>query len=197
MNLFADSNLEALAFNYVSLGFFNLWTWVAVITAAFSLWKVRAAGVSTPSSSDFGSLSSKNNQHLNGSMSFSEITLTQPKTVEELPIRSSTGSALHLASADVHGGDDIAVTKGAFKFFSTYYVDEREGSDNLTAEEENEDEVVEGCGEWWDTVLEMEMGDMSWYRYQDLTVLNGNVVRLWDGRRGVKKSYGTDSCFVW
>ncbi|GFS43786.1 hypothetical protein Acr_00g0086930 [Actinidia rufa] len=31
--------------------------------------------------------------------------------------------------------------------------------------------------------LVMRMGDIEWYRYQDLTVLNGNVVRFWDGCR--------------
>ncbi|KAL3825472.1 hypothetical protein ACJIZ3_021501 [Penstemon smallii] len=29
----------------------------------------------------------------------------------------------------------------------------------------------------------MRMGDMGWYRCQDLTVLDGSVVRLWDGGR--------------
>lgn len=42
---------------------------------------------------------------------------------------------------------------------------------------------------WWDNwekVMRMRIGGgdhMGWYRYQDLTVLDGNVVRLWDGCR--------------
>ena len=53
MNQLFDSPLEDLAFNYVSFGIFtivnNLWTWVAVITAAVSFWTIRAAGAAISS----------------------------------------------------------------------------------------------------------------------------------------------------
>lgn len=32
----------------------------------------------------------------------------------------------------------------------------------------------------WEMVLKMKTAEMGWYLYQDLTVLDGNVVRLWN-----------------
>lgn len=90
------------------------------------------------------------------------------------------------------------MTKGV-KFLKAYYVNEQEIDDELTLEEEINGEVVEGFGEWWeswDKGLRMRMGDMSWYRCQDLTEFNGNVVRLWDDRRAYK-TYGIETSVVW
>ena len=53
-----DSPLEALALDYINVGFLtivnNLWTWVAVITAAVSFWRIRVAtgGAVAATSSD-------------------------------------------------------------------------------------------------------------------------------------------------
>lgn len=39
----------------------------------------------------------------------------------------------------------------------------------------------QGTGwEWEPVLLKMKTTEMVWYRYQDLTVLDGNVVRLWN-----------------
>ncbi|XP_008803397.2 uncharacterized protein LOC103716956 [Phoenix dactylifera] len=38
---------------------------------------------------------------------------------------------------------------------------------------------LEGFG--WEGLMVRRRGDLGWYRYQDLTALNGSVVRLWDG----------------
>ncbi|KAL2481935.1 Uncharacterized protein Adt_34901 [Abeliophyllum distichum] len=52
MNIALDSPLEALAFTYVGYGFLtavhNIWTWIALVTAAFSFWKIRALSDSEP-----------------------------------------------------------------------------------------------------------------------------------------------------
>ena len=43
----------------------------------------------------------------------------------------------------------------------------------------------DGWCENWENLWRMRIGDdMGWYRYQDLRVMDGNVVRLWDGGRG-------------
>ncbi|URD93495.1 hypothetical protein MUK42_00947 [Musa troglodytarum] len=39
-----------------------------------------------------------------------------------------------------------------------------------------------GCGLEWAVVK--RRGDLGWYRYQDMTALDGSVVKLWDGRDG-------------
>ncbi|KAJ8767362.1 hypothetical protein K2173_017406 [Erythroxylum novogranatense] len=49
-----------------------------------------------------------------------------------------------------------------------------DGSDDRHSEEWFED---------WGRLLVVKMGDRSWYKYQDLTAITGNVVRLWDGVR--------------
>lgn len=192
MNVLADSNPEILAFNCVSFSFFtivnNVWTWVAVITAAVSIWRMKyfAAGCTTSSSSCnvlSGLLPSKCDQTLNGSISS-----------DDEPASSDSASAIGLIS---HGENEIAVTKGV-KFIDAYYVDKQEVDGELTVEDENDLQAVEGCRErWesWDKELKMRMGDVSWYRYQDLTDLNGNVVRFWDDCIA-KKSYGTESFVV-
>ncbi|XP_019189010.1 PREDICTED: uncharacterized protein LOC109183384 [Ipomoea nil] len=48
-----ESPLEAIAFNYLSYGFLtavnNVWTWVAVLTAAVSFWRIKILSLSVPS----------------------------------------------------------------------------------------------------------------------------------------------------
>ncbi|KAF7147654.1 hypothetical protein RHSIM_Rhsim03G0226200 [Rhododendron simsii] len=46
-----DTPLEALAFNYLSFAFSTAVAWLAVITAAVSFWKIRAAGCAGPAKS--------------------------------------------------------------------------------------------------------------------------------------------------
>ncbi|KAL6965799.1 hypothetical protein U1Q18_036860 [Sarracenia purpurea var. burkii] len=88
--------------------------------------------------------------------------------------------------------------------FTVYYEDD--GEDELSPPEEvGEDRVGElvtavgggggGGGEedWcegWKGTMRLRTGDMEWYRHQNLTVLDGNVVKLWDGCR--RKT--TNSC---
>lgn len=96
-------------------------------------------------------------------------------------------------------GDVDGVTKGKF---TVYYEEDRE--------RESDEELTEACcdggctSEWWekwDKMLETKLGVKGWYMYQDLTDLNGNVVRFWDS--GIDNSgfsnevrYGS-SCIVW
>ncbi|GAB4838108.1 hypothetical protein Ancab_027639 [Ancistrocladus abbreviatus] len=82
------------------------------------------------------------------------------------------------------------VTKGKFTF--AYYsdeeeVEEREDDDGLV-EVEWDEGVVRGC--WsdqetkvMDVMTGLRMEDMGWYKYQDLKVLDGSVVRLWEKGR--------------
>ncbi|VVA10178.1 PREDICTED: transmembrane [Prunus dulcis] len=192
MNSVLDSPLEALAFNYVSFGLFtvvnNLWTWVAVLTAAVSFLSLRlrastrAASTAISSSCLFNSPPSNDARSSNGSSPVPEITPSE--TADEPPC-----SVLSPVAAPCKFEDDrVVVTKGLK--FTLYYEDNAEGRVDLTAEEEEEAEeragdeaVAEGCGEWLEGILRLRLGEMGWYRHQGLTELNGNVVRLWDGCR--------------
>ncbi|KZV18260.1 hypothetical protein F511_34073 [Dorcoceras hygrometricum] len=94
--------------------------------------------------------------------------------------------------APTRGGTDFITalettensTRG--KFFLYYSDDDsREGG----ADGDDDDGVAATAGSkkfrrWsdvdWERKMEIRMGDMGWYSGQDLTALNGSVVRLWD-----------------
>ncbi|KAL5572308.1 hypothetical protein UlMin_021905 [Ulmus minor] len=183
-----DSSFEVLAINYASFGFFtlvnNLWAWVAVMTAAVSFWRLRAAGAGATTSSGFNSdtsSSTHNDESSNGSMLVSEI----PPSIypEELPSTTSCVSPSKASSASVLGNvEEIGVTKG--EKFTLYYEDDGDLT-ALTEDIAGEAVIEECCSEWWESwekILKLRTGEleMGWNRYQDLTKLNGNVVRLWD-----------------
>lgn len=212
-----DSPLEALALDYINVGFLtivnNLWTWVAVITAAVSFWRIRVAtggAVAATSSDESPSQPSppRYDQSSIGSKPVSEIKVPDvqlPCDDEPVSISGSgSGSDEDSGIMEVEDVKADGVTKGA-KFFAVYYEENDCGEDDgeLTAEESGVDGAVK-VGEWWDSwerVLRMKMGEMGWYKYQDLTELNGNVVRLWDSSsastKELKYSSKMLSCGVW
>jgi hypothetical protein len=199
------SPLEALALNYLSVGFLtvvnNLWTWVAVITAAVSFWRIRAAGGTGPIclKSDVSPPLPRNDQGSIGSQPVPGISV--PDVSADEPPAPAPASAMVFGDVKVDDG----VTKGT-KFVAVYYGEDdgREGDGELTAanewEENGDDDGVEGCGVWWESwerVLRTRTGEIGWYRYQDLTVLNGNVVRLWDSSTCTRSLRYSSSCVAW
>lgn len=193
-----ESPLEALAFNYFSFGIFtfvnNLWTWIALITAAISFWKIRTAGV--PRVSTF----SAKTETLSSANCISVRNVNEPQPVVEILETESiiqaptaptptTSSASPASFSSVYEDVD-GVTRGKFvKYYDDEKTKDGKGDDELTAV----GEWVDGSGgcyggsgsEWWERwerVLKLRTGDgMGWYTYQDWTAINGNVVRLWDG----------------
>ncbi|GMY36503.1 hypothetical protein FCV25MIE_31745 [Fagus crenata] len=191
-----DSPLEALAVDYLSLGLLtivnNLWTWVAVITAAVSFWRIRAAGATSASCLKADSPPPCYDQSSNGVPDSTDDDEPQsPVSV------SASNSGLEVEDVKADG-----VTKG-MKFFAVYYEEEEDGGEGdgeLTAKNDWEESGVDGVkgdGEWWERVLRMRTGEMGWYRYQDLTELNGNIVRLWDGCSTRELKYSSSCCVVW
>ncbi|XVE97851.1 hypothetical protein REPUB_Repub03eG0054500 [Reevesia pubescens] len=196
MNHLLDSPLEALAFNDVSFGVFtivnNLWTWVALITAAVSFWKIRTAGAAATSSCSVKS----------HDQNPSTTSIFDPVQAESRPILEAEEKLCPsaLVSAPAASATETSVTPffcndkvskgGKFKL-TVYYEDDGESDDidgEMTVMEywSNGDgdykEVRCGAGEWWESwerLLSMRKGETGWYRYQDLTAINGNVVRLW------------------
>lgn len=76
--------------------------------------------------------------------------------------------------------------EGSTKVKFTLYYEEEEDyrieEDDSSCE--NEDEVNEvRCDFDLGRDMEIRMVDLGFYRYQDLTVLDGNVVRLWEDDR--------------
>ncbi|KAF7837581.1 Transmembrane protein [Senna tora] len=159
-----DSPLEALAFNYATFGFStllnNLWAWAALLTAALSLWKIRPKSYFPPST-----------PHTHSSEHHRPL---QPFVPPEAP---GTRRPAVVASGD---GDADGVTKGKF---TVYYGDEAEEEEESLMEREREEWCKCKSWEWWEDwekMLRVRSGESGWYKYQDLTELNGNVVRLWD-----------------
>ncbi|XP_057767701.1 uncharacterized protein LOC130987981 [Salvia miltiorrhiza] len=179
MNAALDSPLEALAFNYLTYGFLtavnNIWAWIAVVTAAVSFWRIRVLSSSTtdPSSRSHDAAAST------ASARVAESVAAEP------------------ASAPARAACVVLERQGSTKMkFSLYYKEEEEV--DLRGDDDDEGGENEECGggaaeaaslgvdAWrgdWEAVVALRMGDMGWYRWQDRTVLNGNVVRLWEGRK--------------
>lgn len=171
-----ESPVEALAFNYVSFGFFtlvnNLWTWIAFITAAVSFWRIRVAGAG----------------EFRTEVSLPIDDRSSPAPEDEKP--SPIPSLPEMASVPTHFVEEMAATRGSRKFV-LHYDHDSDGDDEMTAMGECDGGgkltvTEEEQSEWfaaWDRALMTRRGESvtaGWYRYQDLTELNGSVVRLWD-----------------
>ncbi|CAA0384324.1 unnamed protein product [Arabidopsis thaliana] len=170
-----DSPLEVLAFDYVNLLLNNLWTWIAVITAAVSFWRIRATTTTTSSGGgrDDGLID--------------ESFLEPPKpqatkaafVMETKPPRVKVTETEDWSLLLCKNG----VTKGKL---TVYYEEEIDGEREEDYGETTPVKYGGGeSGEWWERwerVVKMRNGDEGWYRYVDLTVINGNVVRLWDAK---------------
>ncbi|GFY98560.1 hypothetical protein Acr_12g0011010 [Actinidia rufa] len=178
-----ESPLEALAFNDLSFGFLtginNLWTWVAVITAAVSFWRIRASGTVAVKSEH-------RSRNLNDS--------SPPRVSSSLHTEEATDEPAFI-SRRTTTAPPMEATEGATRGKFTVYF-EKEGEGEGASEEEVDDGGVgslgavvrggyDGLCENWENLWRMRIRDnMGWYRYQDLTVMDGNVVKLWDGGRG-------------
>lgn len=196
-----ESPLESLAFDYVSFGIFtvvnNLWTWVAVITAAVSFWRIRNAGAA----SYFVRIDQKSRigRNQNGSPPLPEIP---PTEVADSCIKPppSVPAAASCTSPSACDSDENGTTKGKFTLY--YYEEEAEDDRETTAAvKERLDDCSYGCEKgcmesWERVIMRVRMEDMGWRRYQDTTVINGNVVRLWDDEWRRRDMYSSN-CAVW
>ncbi|CAA2965612.1 Hypothetical predicted protein [Olea europaea subsp. europaea] len=179
-----DSPLEALAFNNLSDGLLtavnSIWPWVAVLTAAVSFWRIRALSSS----------------HLvprgrspDGASSSSSSPLRMDKAVvaeDEMATVSSTQSNTEYfpgSNTKCRVLEREGSTKGKL---TLYYCDKDECRTCEGGDHGGEPVVTEKMGRWcddWERMMIVKMGNMGWYQYQDLTVLDGSVVRLWDSRQ--------------
>ncbi|WJX24504.1 hypothetical protein P8452_13604 [Trifolium repens] len=169
MSFLLDSNVEALAFNYLNFGLItilnNLWTWLALLTAALSFWKIRSSGCPKESTS----------VKVDSDVSNSAVSVKDITAETETPKKILT---------DVFDEVD-GVRK---RKFTMYYEDDMQ-CELIESSSSCYDRllpVAEGELEWWkcwEKVLKLRNGENEngWYTCQDLTELNGNVVKIWDG----------------
>lgn len=194
-----DSPLEVLAINYLSFGFLtavnNVWAWIAVITtAAVSVWRIRSSSPPRPPSKIIDE-SSLLTCYSSTAAGVERLIAAEPtSTSANIPSKPLPSPSM-LSSSDVFFQRE-GRTSGKF---TVHFQEEDECGNDGDGDHDERDvnlggrwnDVVEGK-EWLsessslEVTMKMRMGDMGWYRYQDLTVLDGNVVRLWDGCRREK-----------
>ncbi|CAI9780325.1 unnamed protein product [Fraxinus pennsylvanica] len=177
-----DSPLEALAFNYLSYGVLtavnSIWPLVAVLTAAVSFWRIRALSsskwVPRGRSTDCASTSL--------SPVDEDVTAAD---AEVASTSSQFNTYLSGSNTKFRVLERQGTTKGKFTLY--YDKDESrtgEGDDNGGRNDDGAtaNEKLGLCCDDWESMMVMKIGGMGWYQYQDLTVLDGSVVRLWDSR---------------
>ncbi|KAK4713816.1 hypothetical protein R3W88_019723 [Solanum pinnatisectum] len=166
MNAILESPLEALAFNYWSFNVANIvWTWVAVVTAAVSFWKIKASSSTLPTPPEPTVASSSSQVEL--------MLLSKERT----PARNNM-----MLSDDAFWVKEEG-TKGKL---TVYFKQDEDGDDD---EEKEEDGEEDHGVEWFENNWEkLRKGEMGWYCYQDMKVINGSIVRLWDEQREAQKT---------
>ncbi|KAJ0091713.1 hypothetical protein Patl1_13654 [Pistacia atlantica] len=128
-----ESPLEALAFNYVRFGIFtvvnNLWTWVAVITAAVSFWRIKKQVKPA--------LQPRNDRNKSGSQPVLEIS------PDESCARAPATATASPSVGDVKDVDGL--TKGKFTLY--YCEEEKEVEGKITTVKVWQDNFSDGeCG---------------------------------------------------
>ncbi|CAA2963317.1 Hypothetical predicted protein [Olea europaea subsp. europaea] len=180
-----DSPLEALAFSYLSYGILtvvnSIWPLVAVLTAALSFWKIRALSSSK--------LVRRGKSPDGASTSLSPVDDVVESAAAEPPSIATRFNTEHLSGSNTRSRCPFLERQGSTKVKFTLYYDKDEirtgnGGDNggRNCGESTGNEELGRCCDDWERMMVMKMGDMGLYRYQDLTVLDGSVVRLWDSR---------------
>ncbi|TKY72907.1 hypothetical protein E2542_SST01652 [Spatholobus suberectus] len=182
------------AFNYLSFGLLtalnNLWTWVALLTAALSFWKIRSAGCPKPKPEAQPSIGP---DPVTDTLAPTDVTVEKTEPRRQPAVGNGVTEdvdGVRKGKFTVYYEEDTKCTCGERKGFSTAWQEERERSEET---------------EWWERLLRLRNGESEngWYTWQDLTELNGNVVRLWDGGLSgsttfVRESWYNSSCIhVW
>lgn len=238
-----SSSLETLILSYRGIASLSavshLWTWVAILTAAISLWWIKNVGGAAssrrrneplqkerpPEKTDGGYLC-----HLSARLeTFPSSIAVRSDTVPASPASESNSGSLdfcmhgdwpeegYCPSAKISGPffrrweDDseclpgigrvgcILCEEGRGKFAVYFDGDLRDGGDRCRGAVE--ESRFRGSGSWIDAddcavaardlaPLVGSANEWPWYHHLDLAVLNGNVVRLWEGVSGRKPPVG-------
>ncbi|KAL0908433.1 hypothetical protein M5K25_022928 [Dendrobium thyrsiflorum] len=138
----------------------SMWTWVAVLTAALGLWRIRTAG----SKSDAPpTIISPPPPPLPPRALMAQLVKEEIRTTKE------RFTMVYSSDSAEEGGDNEC---------DEIREEEEElvGGGEADGELEAPLERSEWMGEWV-----RKRSDLGWYRYQDRMVINGSVVRLWCG----------------
>lgn len=151
-----ESPLEALAFRYSAALAGSAWTWLAVVFAALGFWRIRLVGSTIKPDPK------------------PEPPQVAAKPTEAVIVGHNDNKDPPMRRCHVDRKGDCSLTKGRFTAY--FHVEDNghgyecDGVSDVAYEEE-------------ETPLwrpEGMRGDLGWYRYVDLTAIDGSVVRLWD-----------------
>ncbi|KAK1354978.1 hypothetical protein POM88_048234 [Heracleum sosnowskyi] len=164
-----SSQLETLlSFDYVlTIILNNVWTCMAILTAgAISfIWSTSIKSSSPSSSPRF-------------EQALSVSSHQKPKVVHSCSPQLCEPVPKNAISTPVLDCMDAVIKRGKFAVY--FYDDEVQEEDyyrgNVVCAETEYDDVTDGGV----TLICCRELNMGWYRYLDLTVFNGNVVRFWD-----------------
>ncbi|XP_010917423.1 uncharacterized protein [Elaeis guineensis] len=185
--------LEAIVLRFHSLpaavAAGSLWACLAVLAAALGIWRIRAVGsrsddVSLPHSP----ITSKSEP----GQAPSPSPAPAPSTVPKSPKPTVRAPHCHV--------EDAGTPKARFTAYygsCDWFDVEDDGDEQVEVDNGRKDDgarvvrarltaPLEGFG--WEGLMVGRRGDLGWYRYQDLTALNGSVVRLWETATSRRRS---------
>ncbi|XP_058078671.1 uncharacterized protein LOC131227000 [Magnolia sinica] len=192
----------------------SFWTWIAVLTAAFGFWRITAVSSRSRQKSDNPRSFQDPTPLTAASREPEEPQKTPLALTPSLPLKPDAESPAVCSVSDnvVRKGGKFAAyyceeDDGASDEEDGVY----ERYDGVSGEDEGVDERYDGVsGEEVGVVGEyngvigvfdgvwpygvrtglpvVRTGDFGWYQCQDLTAINGSVVRSWDGGRRRRSS---------
>ncbi|KAJ0745750.1 hypothetical protein HanPI659440_Chr10g0402001 [Helianthus annuus] len=154
--------LEALAINYLT---HTVWAWIAFLTAALSFWKIKPSPSPLPPPAHPISTSTSPPPPPPPPLSDDE---PDPDDQQEVP--SSTTIFCSLENR----------RSGKFRvYYDGIAVAAARTRRPIKGSVHNPQRLVVG-DHGWEALLKLKTAEMGWYRYQDLTMLDGSVVQLWN-----------------
>lgn len=175
--------LEAIVLRFHSLpaaiAAGSLWACLAVLAAAVGFWRIRAGG----------SRSDVSLPHSPTPLKSEQAQAPSPAPAPE-PEPKSPKPTVRAPHCHV---EDAGTPKARFTAYygSCDWFDVEDDADEQAEVDNGRKDDGAGVvrahltaplkGFGWEGVIVRRRGDLGWYRYQDLTSLNGSVVRLWDG----------------
>ncbi|KAD6795242.1 hypothetical protein E3N88_06138 [Mikania micrantha] len=163
--------MEALAIDYLTHTVLNVWTWLAFLTAALSFWKIKSSIHSPPHHHSLKLSSPPVQPH---------ATSAEPDPDDQQDRILAPATPLFTPSTAFCSLENRRSGK-----FRVYYgeVDNEDDGMFIGRSERrmmgSVRRVSVRVDDGWEALLKMKTAEMGWYRYQDLTVLDGSVVRLW------------------
>ncbi|XP_076913446.1 uncharacterized protein LOC143572071 [Bidens hawaiensis] len=155
--------LEALAINYLTQ---SVWAWLAFLTAALSFWKIKS------------SIHHNNDNISPKLLSPSPPPPPPPPPSPSPPLQTSNQQQTTFCLLENRRNGKYSVYYG-----EDAYIGRKESRKTIRRHNNNNNNNnnnPDGLGDEWEALLKLKTMEMGWYRYQDLTLLDGIVVRFWN-----------------